>query len=124
MGKPLLVPTVVFDHPHGYEGYLYGGRTFENICQATCRDLLAHSLVKMERDELRPCLHVHDAPICETGRLVDMATIMSTPPTWAEGFPVLVEGYHGPYWTKRPVGFESIKALNGRIIKHEQAVRR
>jgi DNA polymerase len=115
-GQYILIPTICFDHPHGYMGTLYGGRIAENIVQGVARDLLAWALVIFEQASLMPFIHVHDEAGCETRDLALMAQLMSDPPSWAKGFPVLVEGYSGDYWTKQYKTFRQIKALNGVIL--------
>ena len=112
----IKVPTIVFDHPHGYAGFLYGGRLVENLAQAICRDMLAEAAVNCEKEKLDPCLHVHDELMCESDNIKRMAEIMSTPPSWAPSFPVLVDGYTGNYWTRQTRGFKGCKALNGRVL--------
>lgn len=99
------VETLVFDHPRGYEGYLYGGRIAENVVQGLCRDLLMDALVRLERAGFRPVLHVHDEAVChlrEREQLRGMVTLMSTPPAWAHDFPILVEGFTSSRYTKVP----------------------
>jgi len=114
-------PTLVYTHPHGYEGMLYGGLLCENIVQAICRDLLATAIVLLEHAGLPVVLHVHDEVVCEVekrgheGALREAARIMSTPPKWAEGFPVVVEGFAGVRYTKAPFKeVASVTAMCGR----------
>lgn len=118
IGKPdLKVETVLFIRPNGGVGYLYGSLAFENIAQAICRDLLAESLVNAEQDGLHPILHVHDEDVTEDepdklGRLME---IMTTGSPWATGFPVMAEGYAGPFWAKGG-SFKVHKYLQGRPV--------
>lgn len=119
----VTVPTVVFDFPRMFgtkqkEGFLYGSKVCENAVQAICRDLLADALVKCEQAGLNPCLHVHDEIVCEAdvSRLPEFLEIMSTPPAWAAGFPVLVEGYSGPVWSKKVKGYTKLDMMNGRVV--------
>jgi DNA polymerase len=100
-------PTLVYTSPRGEQG-LYGGKLTENIVQAICRDLMATALVLLESMGLNPVLHVHDEIVCEVpqGReqLLDtMLRIMSDPPGWADGFPIKVEGWTAPIYTKGPL---------------------
>lgn len=117
---PIQVPTVVFDLPRMYTGFLYGSKVAENIVQAMCRDFVAHTLLLCEQEGLRPILHVHDEVVCEApeDKLDTFMEIMSTPPAWAKSFPLLVEGYSGPVWTKQPKGFgyKEVAYLNGRQV--------
>ncbi len=86
--------------------YTYGGKLTENLVQAMCRDLLGHALVECERAGLCPVLHVHDEIICEVEAaqaedgLGLLELIMTTPPDWAEGFPIGVEGFIAPRYRK------------------------
>lgn len=101
-------PTVVFEHPRGYQGTLYGGLITENVVQAICRDILATALIAVERAGLRPVLHVHDEIVCEVperdcgASLKQMAEIMVSVPRWATGFPIAVEGHCSPRYCKNP----------------------
>jgi DNA polymerase len=86
--------------------YTYGGKLVENLIQALCRDMLAHSLVGAERAGLRPVMHVHDEIVCEVPEragaegLAELHQIMVTLPDWAEGFPVGAAGFHGKRYRK------------------------
>ena len=66
----------------------------ENITSATCRDLLARSLVLAEEAGLDPVLHVHDQLACDApaDRFSELREIMSATPDWLPGFIVGVEG--------------------------------
>jgi DNA polymerase len=80
----------------GHRVTTYGGKLVENVTQATCRDLLANTLVQFERVGIPSVLHVHDevvAEIEEAARLEQMKEIMCTAPGWASGLPLSVSGY-------------------------------
>lgn len=112
------IPTVVYDNMRRMKGFLYGSKICENVSQGTCRDLLARSLVHMEQDGLIPCFHVHDEAGNENDNLDRTLEIMSYQPEWARGFPVLVEGFMGHYWTKTPPkSFREASALNGKVLR-------
>lgn len=68
-------------------------------------DFLCDALVKLERAELRPIIHVHDEIVCEVEDakrdLHEMSRIMSIPPEWAEGFPLRVEGFSNVHYSKK-----------------------
>lgn len=114
------VDTVVYTKPNGMRTYLWGSKMCENVDQAVCRDLLAETVVRSEQLGLRPFLHVHDEVNNEApdSRMEEFLSIMSEPPAWASGFPILVEGYAGRMWTKQPAefGYREYKAFNGRIV--------
>lgn len=115
LGLDKTKPTLVYDSTYG-PTTLYGGKIAENVVQAICRDLLASALVGAERVGLQTVLHVHDELVAEvplTGRgesLDRLATVMTTPPDWAAGFPVAVEGFTSPRYLKSPPkGWEHVK---------------
>jgi DNA polymerase len=115
-------PTLIYSHPRKYEGTLYGGLICENIVQAVCRDLLAAAMVRAESAGLPVVLHVHDEMVCEVpsdtaaDSLAAAARIMSAPPVWADGFPIVVEGYTGTRYTKTPFAGETeVKVMGGKI---------
>jgi DNA polymerase len=123
-------PTIEYSHHHGYRADLYGGLITENIVQAICRDLLAHALVECERQRLIDALglpvvlHVHDEVVCEVPEhdaeraIRALATVMSTPPAWASGFPIAVEGFTCPHYTKAAWGGSWVcEARNGEVLK-------
>lgn len=115
-------PTVVYDSPKGFDNYLFGGKVVENFVQAFCRDLLATALVRLERMGMEPVIHVHDELVCEVNAehahsaLKVMAEVMSAQPSWAEGFPIKIEGFAAPRYVKSAmIGWPTVTALNGRI---------
>lgn len=117
--EPFVIPTIVYTHPHGYEGSLYGGLITENVAQAVARDILVKSgLISLERLGLYIPLHVHDeilSQLAHPKQLDLMGRTMSTPPKWAKGFPLLVEGYTCNYYTKSPFKKSlTCKYLNGK----------
>lgn len=76
----------------------YSGKLVENICQATARDVLASSMQAAEDAGYQIVLSVHDELICETPdspefNAKDLARIMSTNPSWAEGLPLAAAGF-------------------------------
>jgi len=77
---------------------LWRGLGCENIVQATANDLLRHALREMDRAGLRVVLHVHDEIVVECKETdadtvrAQMAQIMTTPPAWATGLPLNVDG--------------------------------
>jgi DNA polymerase len=119
---PFARPTIVYDDPRRCE-HTYGGKLVENIVQAICRDLLAASLLECERQGLPVVLHVHDEIVVEVpaqeaeGTLRRFAVIMSTPPTWAVGFPVEVTAFAAERYLKSaPRGAPIIKARGGYVV--------
>ena len=71
----------------------YGGRLTENIVQAVSRDIFAHAIVNLERENYSIVLHTHDEIVCEIGSphiaaVENLERIMSTMPSWATEWPV------------------------------------
>lgn len=77
--------------------WAYGGKFFENVVQATARDILAFAIVNLEKAGFPVVLHVHDEVVCEvligSGRTVQMVeAIMATLPWWCQGWPIKAAG--------------------------------
>ncbi|MHB1424872.1 MAG: DNA polymerase [Gemmataceae bacterium] len=119
-------PTLVYQSARG-ETTMYGGKWAENLTQAICRDLLATVLLKAERAGLNPILHVHDELVCELPEetaaddLRRLVVLMSEPPSWADGFPIKVEGFTTPRYGKSPWrGSLVVEAINGRTVTEKR----
>jgi DNA polymerase len=102
---------------------LWYGTLTENVSSAICRDLLVAAMLECERQGLPIVLHVHDELICEASAanadadLRQLATIMSTAPNWATGFPLEVEGHASERYLKiPPTGSPAVKARGGIIL--------
>lgn len=109
-------PTLVYDHPQGYRGLLYGGRIMENIVQGGMADVLKTALIRCEDAGLNPFMHVHDEIVAETERLNELVRIMSTPPDWALDLPVYVEGWlYSRYVKSPPKTCLHAEGLNGEV---------
>ncbi|QRN90750.1 DNA polymerase [Mammaliicoccus sciuri] len=82
----------------------YGGKLVENIVQATARDLLAVSLVRLEKAGYEVVAHVHDEIIVEVPKgsraLSDIEDIMSQPVRWAEGLSLDSDGFVSEFYMK------------------------
>lgn len=112
------VPTFVFDHPHGYEGFLYGGRCAENITQAVARDVLRDPLIISEDRGLNPIFHCHDEIVAHDPRTEELVRIMSTNSPWNDGLPILVEGFRYYRYVKgapKDKGVFECVGLNGEV---------
>ena len=79
----------------------YGGRLTENVTQAVARDVLAHALVNLDKENVAVVAHVHDEVIAEGGVTVErMKELMGAgpgnplSPPWADGLPLAAEGYY------------------------------
>lgn len=77
---------------------LWYGIAVENITQAVAHDVLRHSMREMDIQGINVVAHIHDQVIAEcltcnaddVGRR--MVDIMTTPPAWATGLPLAVDG--------------------------------
>ena len=79
----------------------YGGRLTENVTQAVARDVLAHALVNLDKENVPVVAHVHDEVIAEGGVTIErMKELMGAgpgnplAPPWADGLPLAAEGYY------------------------------
>lgn len=82
----------------------YGGRLFENVVQATARDIMAHAVVNLERAGYPVVLRVHDEVAAEVpegfGSLAEFEAILTDLPAWAKGWPIRAAGWEGVRYHK------------------------
>lgn len=82
----------------------YGGKLVENIVQATARDILAYSLINLDKAGYKIVMHVHDEVVIEIEEdskdLDIICEIMGQAPKWAEGLPLRADGYECNYYKK------------------------
>ncbi|EGQ3664548.1 DNA polymerase [Staphylococcus pseudintermedius] len=82
----------------------YGGKLVENIVQATARDLLAVSMLRLDNAGFNIVGHVHDEVIVEipndSDGLKTIEKIMSKPVKWAEGLNLNSDGFTSPFYMK------------------------
>ena len=84
----------------------YGGKLVENIVQATARDILAESMIKLRKHGYKIVGHVHDEVIIEHSDDAPEQTIkrieelMGQSVDWAEGLPLGAEGFYSFYYKK------------------------
>jgi DNA polymerase len=78
----------------------YGGALFENLVQATARDIMAHGMLNAEAAGYEMILTVHDELLAEVNipedaayRLDHFMKLMCALPPWADGLPVAAEGW-------------------------------
>jgi DNA polymerase len=89
------------DRSHLSKSYLWGGVVTENVCQRMSRDLLANAIPQLEAAGLPVIFSAHDEVIIEVEANTEAQQlevksearkILCTPPEWAEGLPLQVEG--------------------------------
>lgn len=83
----------------------YGGKLVENIVQATARDIMATAIMNLRSlDMYKVILSVHDELISEVpegkGSLEDYCAIVAWCPAWADGLPIIAEGWRGKRYKK------------------------
>jgi DNA polymerase len=83
----------------------WGGKIFENIVQAVCRDILAYGMLEADREGFSIVLHVHDeivAEVPETGKLgyEKLVECMCRVPFWCPGFLIGAEGFENSFYKK------------------------
>ena len=84
----------------------YGGKLTENVIQAIARDLLAYSMLQLDKAGYTITMHIHDEVIAEVdaanaqAEYERMAEIMGQAPDWASDLPLRAEGYITPYYKK------------------------
>ena len=83
----------------------YGGKLVENVVQATARDCLAVSMMRVSQMEYNIVMHVHDemivdVPIEDKDALEKINAAMGAPIEWAPGLPLRGDGYETPFYRK------------------------
>jgi DNA polymerase len=83
----------------------YGGKIFENACQAVARDVMAHNLAAIEAAGYQIVLSVHDEVICEAPDTGDftathLSALLAAPPPWAPDMPLAAAGFESYVYKK------------------------
>lgn len=82
----------------------WGGKLTENLVQATARDCLRESMLRLDEAGYDIRAHVHDEVIVSEpigGRSVEeMSDLMGLPVPWAPGLPLRADGYETPWYRK------------------------
>lgn len=91
----------------------YGGKFTENIVQAIARDLLAHSMLRLNEEGFKIVMHVHDEAVVEISnnssflaratelnQLNRICEIMGETVPWAKDLPLVADGYITPFYKK------------------------
>jgi DNA polymerase len=93
--------TVLYFLPSGAKDRyaFYPGLTFQHAVQATARDILAHGMVNAEAAGFPVIMSIHDEIISEVPSNHDgldefLDTIIEMP-SWADGLPILADGWAG-----------------------------
>lgn len=83
----------------------YGGKLFENVCQAVARDVLTHNMPQIEAAGYQVVLTVHDEVICEAPdsdefNAEHLSTLLSANPPWAPDMPLAAGGFEAYRYRK------------------------
>lgn len=76
----------------------YGGKIFENVCQAVARDVMTHNMPAIEAAGYEIVLTVHDEVICEAPDSDDfsadhLSSLLAANPPWAPDMPLAAAGF-------------------------------
>lgn len=81
----------------------YGGKLVENIVQATARDILAASILRIS-DKYPVVFHVHDEVICEVpqerGDINELNELLAITPDWCSDLPLKAAGFETKFYMK------------------------
>lgn len=83
----------------------YGGKCFENVCQAVARDVMAHNMPAIEAAGYEIVATVHDEVVCEAPDSAEfsgehLASLLCATPPWAAGMPLAAEGFEAKRYRK------------------------
>lgn len=81
----------------------YSGKLFENICQASARDILYDAMPGAEKAGFEIVLHVHDELVTEATpdkNISELSAILATNPIWAKGLPLAAAGFEAQRYRK------------------------
>ena len=82
----------------------YGGKLVENIVQATARDVLAESMLRLEKLGYKIVAHVHDEVILDVPKGItnidEINEQMAINPEWTEGLPLEAAGFRSDFYMK------------------------
>jgi DNA polymerase len=100
-----MLTTLAFEQGRAIRVAAYAGLYFQHSVQAIARDLLANGMNKVEAVGYPVVMTVHDEVIAEIDRFypadVEMFTeILCDKPKWAEGIPLLADGWIGQRYRK------------------------
>ena len=103
-GESIAHMGVDSTHPNWSKLETYGPKLVENIVQATARDCLAVSMLRLEAEGYDVVFHVHDECIIEKkigeGSLEEVQEIMGRPIAWAPGLLLRADGYECDFYMK------------------------
>lgn len=80
----------------------YGGKFVENIVQAIARDILAESMIRLEKKGFNIVMHIHDEVVIESdsSSIEEINEIMSAVPEWTPGLILDADGFESEFYKK------------------------
>jgi len=83
----------------------YGGKLFENVCQAVARDVMTANMPLIEAAGYEIVLTVHDEVICEAPDTdefneTELSKLLCAVPAWAQGMPLAAAGFQTDRYKK------------------------
>lgn len=83
----------------------YGGKLFENMCQAVARDVMAHNMPAIEMAGYDVLMTVHDevvteAPDNDNFTAEHLSSLLATNPPWAPDLPLAASGFESNRYRK------------------------
>jgi DNA polymerase len=83
---------------------LYGGILTNNAVQGLARDLMAHGMLNADKAGYPIVLTVHDEAVADVeegfGSLAEFERLLCDKPAWAEGLPLVADGWEGQRYRK------------------------
>jgi len=82
----------------------YGPKLTENAVQATARDILALSMLRLRNAGFEIVMHIHDEAVLEVpvgkSSVEEVCALMGIAPAWAAGLPLRADGYECSFYQK------------------------
>jgi DNA polymerase len=99
-----MLTVLAFEKGKAMRYPFYPGLTFQHAVQAIARDLLANGMNRVEAAGYPVVMSIHDEVICEipdeTVDVGQFTDLLSDLPGWAEGIPLLADGWSGRRYRK------------------------
>lgn len=81
-----------------------GSKLFENLVQATARDILVHAIHNIRLERMDVVMHIHDEAVLEVPKgkytVDDINLLMTDLPSWATAMPLTAAGFKADFYMK------------------------